>query len=152
MTRPHPDSVRPRGTLPKLAGHAGAGDGVHHLARSAIPRTVAAWPRGLREDQAADYVALSVSTFRREVARGAAPPPVHVTAGRLAWVREDLDAYVDRLAAASERLGAWRSSTAAAAALLDAGRGAINASAARLDALAAEWDAAVGGNGSTPLP
>lgn len=56
------------------------------------------WPRGLREDLAAGYVGLSVSTIRSERARGAFPAPVPLTPGRHVYLREDLDAYLDRKA------------------------------------------------------
>ncbi len=56
------------------------------------------WPRGLREDLAAGYVGLSASTIRAERARGAFPAPVLLTPGRQVYLREDLDAYLDRKA------------------------------------------------------
>ncbi|KAA5609133.1 hypothetical protein F1189_25850 [Rhodovastum atsumiense] len=56
------------------------------------------WPRGLSEDLAAAYVGLSSSTFRREVGAGRAPASVRLTPGRQVWLREDLDAWLDRLA------------------------------------------------------
>jgi predicted DNA-binding transcriptional regulator AlpA len=53
------------------------------------------WPRGLREDMAAAYVGLSVSTIRAERAAGRFPDPVPLTAGRHVYLREDLDSYLD---------------------------------------------------------
>lgn len=57
-----------------------------------------AWPRGLRLDAAAEYVGLSRNTFLREIEAGKAPKPYQITVGRLVWLREDLDAYLDRIA------------------------------------------------------
>jgi predicted DNA-binding transcriptional regulator AlpA len=56
------------------------------------------WPRGMSEYLAASYVGLGVSTFRREWSADRAPRPVQLTPGRQVWLREDLDAYLDRLA------------------------------------------------------
>jgi predicted DNA-binding transcriptional regulator AlpA len=50
-------------------------------------------PRALREDEAAYYVGLSATTFRREVVPAVAP--VRVSPGRIAWLREDLDRWLD---------------------------------------------------------
>lgn len=57
-----------------------------------------AWPRGLRLDAAAEYVGLSRNTFLREVGAGRAPKGHQITTGRLVWLREELDAYLDRIA------------------------------------------------------
>jgi len=54
-------------------------------------------PRALREEDAAYYLSLSPSTFRSEVAVGRIPAPIRLTVGRQAWLRDDLDAYLDRL-------------------------------------------------------
>ena len=54
------------------------------------------WPRGLSVELAAAYVGLSASTFRSVVAPKV--PPVRLTERRLAWLREDLDAWLDRRA------------------------------------------------------
>lgn len=48
-------------------------------------------PEGL----AAAYVGLSTSTFRQVVRPTV--PPVRLTPGRIAWLREDLDAWLDGL-------------------------------------------------------
>lgn len=61
-------------------------------------RPIPAWPRGLREELAAEYVGLSVPTLRREVAAGRAPKPTRLTRGRQVWLRDDLDAWLDRMA------------------------------------------------------
>ncbi|CAM2754926.1 hypothetical protein CFR75_06270 [Komagataeibacter xylinus] len=67
-----------------------------------------AWiPRGLRVEQAALYVGLSVSTFLAQVAPQV--PPVKLTVRRQIWLREDLDRWLDvragRTGAAREELG-----------------------------------------------
>jgi predicted DNA-binding transcriptional regulator AlpA len=51
------------------------------------------WPRALREELAAAYVGLSTSTFRAKVAPEL--KTVHLTEKRRAWLREDLDAWLD---------------------------------------------------------
>lgn len=51
-------------------------------------------PRAMRADLAALYVGLSPSTFRQVVAP--VVPAIRLTAGRVAWLREDLDAWLDR--------------------------------------------------------
>lgn len=53
-------------------------------------------PRGLREEQAAHYVGLSVSSFRSYVV--ADVPPVKITPGRNIWLRDQLDAWLNRRA------------------------------------------------------
>lgn len=52
-------------------------------------------PRALRAEDAAYYVGLSVTTFHQQVAP--AVPAVQLTPGRKAWLREDLDAWLDGL-------------------------------------------------------
>ncbi len=61
-------------------------------------RALPGWPRGLREELAAAYVGLSAGTIRAERARGAFPAAVLLTPGRIVYLREDLDAYLDRKA------------------------------------------------------
>ncbi len=58
-------------------------------------RPLPGWPRGLREEFAAEYVGLSVSTWRAECKAGRAPKPVHITVGRQVWLRDDLDRWLD---------------------------------------------------------
>ncbi len=53
-------------------------------------------PRLLKTEEAARYVGLSVSSFRSEVAPWCRK--LHPVAGRVAWLRDDLDAWIDRLA------------------------------------------------------
>lgn len=68
------------------------------------------WPRGLRSDLAALYVGLSTTTFRKEVAAGRAPQPIHLTEGRLVWLRDQLDSWLDRMgggALPSEEHNPW---------------------------------------------
>lgn len=55
----------------------------------------------MSEPDAAYYVSLSVATLRTEVEAGRAPKPFWLTAGRKAYLRDDLDAYLDRLAGRS---------------------------------------------------
>lgn len=56
------------------------------------------WPRGMREETAAEYVGLSVSSIRAAQARRDFPASVQLTPGRIVYLREDLDAYLDRKA------------------------------------------------------
>ncbi|NVN44487.1 transcriptional regulator [Asaia siamensis] len=53
-------------------------------------------PRLLKTEDAARYVSLSVSAFRTQVAPWCRK--LHPVAGRVAWLRDDLDAWIDRLA------------------------------------------------------
>lgn len=53
------------------------------------------WPRGMREDIAAEYVGLSPATLRSQVAA------TRLTPGRIVYLKEDLDAYLDRKAGRS---------------------------------------------------
>jgi predicted DNA-binding transcriptional regulator AlpA len=55
-------------------------------------------PRGLMPSRAAEYIGVSVGTLRRESEAGRAPRPVRISTQRLVYLREDLDAYLDRLA------------------------------------------------------
>ncbi len=57
------------------------------------------WPRGMRQSLAAAYLGLSEATFRVQVASEV--PPVQLTPGRAVWLRDDLDAYLDRKAGRS---------------------------------------------------
>jgi hypothetical protein len=56
------------------------------------------WPRGMSEGLAAAYVGISVSSLRTEVLAGRAPAAVWITKGRKIWLREDLDAWLNRAA------------------------------------------------------
>jgi predicted DNA-binding transcriptional regulator AlpA len=66
------------------------------------------------EGLAAAYVGMSITTFRNEVAKGRGPKPIRLTTKRIAWLRDDLDGWLDRLAgkvAASEAVDpdeAWK--------------------------------------------
>lgn len=53
------------------------------------------YPRGLREEHAALYVGLGVSSFRTLVTAGDMPGPVWLTRGRKVWLREQLDRWLD---------------------------------------------------------
>lgn len=55
------------------------------------------WPRGMREADAAEYVSLFVSTLRGVVKTGSLKT-VQLTPGRVVYLREDLDSYLDRAA------------------------------------------------------
>ena len=68
------------------------------------------WPRGLSEGLAAAYVGLSQSQFRKFVDQENAPQPVPFPCKRVIWLREDLDAWLDRLAGrtpASAAINPW---------------------------------------------
>lgn len=56
------------------------------------------WPRGLREELAAAYVGLGASTFRAQVDAGEAPRPIRLTTHRQVWLRDHLDAWLERKA------------------------------------------------------
>lgn len=68
------------------------------------------WPRALREPLAAAYVGVSSASFVRHVAP--ALKAVQITPGVRAWLREDLDAFIDEKAgrvAGSEEVNPWHS-------------------------------------------
>ena len=60
--------------------------------------TLPGWPRGMRVDQAAAYCGISRSSLHQLVAAGDAPKPVKLTRGIAVWLKEDLDAWLDRRA------------------------------------------------------
>lgn len=70
-----------------------------------------AWvPRGLRAADAARYVGVSESWWLGEVRAGRAPQGVRLGRAIVVWLREDLDAWVDRQAGrvpASEVVNPW---------------------------------------------
>lgn len=61
-----------------------------------MPRRLPDWPRVLPEQWAAVYVGLSAASFRRGPAKEL--QPVRLSAARKGYLREDLDAWVDRQA------------------------------------------------------
>lgn len=69
-------------------------------------RPLPGWPRGLREDLAAQYVGLSVSSIRTLRGRGDFPAPVSLTRGRLVFLRDQLDAWLDQKAGGRPLAGA----------------------------------------------
>ena len=60
-----------------------------------LPTIIPEWPRGLKCDLAASYVGISEALLRRESAAGRAPPAVKMAPGRIVWLREDLDRWLD---------------------------------------------------------
>lgn len=60
-------------------------------------RPLPGWPRGLREDLAAAYVGISVNGLRAKVEAGEIQPPRRHSSGRIVYLRDSLDAYLDRL-------------------------------------------------------
>lgn len=58
-------------------------------------RPLPGWPRGLREELAAEYVGLSVTSLHALRTRGEFPQPVALTKGRIVFLRDDLDAWLD---------------------------------------------------------
>jgi hypothetical protein len=73
-----------------------------------MARPLPDWPRGLREELAAEYVGLSVSSFRTLVANEVAA--VRLSRGRKVWLREALDAWLDARAgnvAGSQDANPW---------------------------------------------
>ncbi|GAB0113729.1 hypothetical protein AcidC75_12530 [Acidisoma sp. C75] len=74
------------------------GDAMIDEKRARLIANLPAWPRSLGEALAAAYVGLSVSSLRSEVSAGRAPKPIRLTQKRRAWLREDLDAWLDKLA------------------------------------------------------
>lgn len=60
------------------------------------------WPRGLSEQKAADYVGVSVNTFRAEVKAGLWPRPIR-RGRRVIWDLRLIDASFDQLSALADR-------------------------------------------------
>lgn len=70
--------------------------------RAALPN----WPRALRVEMAAAYLGMSEASFRRHVAI----EPVQLAPGITAWLREDLDRWLDARAgrvAGSVEVNPW---------------------------------------------
>ncbi|MBB4267692.1 helix-turn-helix transcriptional regulator [Roseospira visakhapatnamensis] len=90
-------------------------------ARRLAPHELPDWPRSMGLELAAAYVGLSPSKFWGEVNKqgSTAPQPIALTAGRRVWLKEDLDAWLDRAAGRvhDEATGnAWLNSLKAGAA------------------------------------
>lgn len=70
------------------------------------------WPRAMPIATAAEYVGLSASTVRRLCGAGEFPKPVNITDARIAWLKEDLDAWLDMKAGKvrAPALDGWRNS------------------------------------------
>lgn len=60
-------------------------------------RPLPGWPRGMPVDLAAAYIGVSATVLRREADAGRAPKPIRITEGRVIWLLDDLDAWLDRL-------------------------------------------------------
>lgn len=52
----------------------------------------------MREALAAEYIGISALTLRVLRGKRDFPHPVQLTPGRIVWLREDLDAFLDRKA------------------------------------------------------
>ena len=59
------------------------------------------WPRGMPVKLAALYVGMSPSLMLAEAAAGRFPAAQHISAGRIAWDRLDLDSWWDRISGRS---------------------------------------------------
>jgi len=71
-----------------------------------MPDLPPAWPRALRINLAAAYVGLSEATFLRHCTT----KPIQLTPGTKAWLREDLDRWLDERAgrvAGSTEINPW---------------------------------------------
>jgi predicted DNA-binding transcriptional regulator AlpA len=53
------------------------------------------WPRAMTADLAAEYVGLSTTSIQDLRRRKEFPAPVPLTKGRVAWLRETLDKWLD---------------------------------------------------------
>jgi hypothetical protein len=63
------------------------------------------WPRAMPVDAAAEYCGIGTTMLRRD-----GPKPVRIGEKRLVWMKEDLDAWLDRLAGktpASGEINPW---------------------------------------------
>jgi predicted DNA-binding transcriptional regulator AlpA len=92
-----------------------------------MPAALPFWPRGLREELAAQYIGLSVTTFRREWREGRAPRPIQLTVGRQVWLRDELDRWLD-------------------------GKAGVHNDLAPIEALVDEWNAACDVSGRSAVP
>lgn len=81
---------------------------MHTEITSFMPRIErrAAPPAVLRERDAAFYVGLSESQFKREVAAGKLPTPVRLSDRSVGWLVKELDGWLAERAA--ERIGGTR--------------------------------------------
>ena len=66
------------------------------------PAALPTWPRGMRIDVAATYVGISPSLLVAEVRAARFPAAVRLTAGRVVWLKEDIDAWLDAKAGRAE--------------------------------------------------
>lgn len=69
------------------------------LWRMTPPANLPNWPRALRLPLAAAYVGISPTAFTAHVAP--AVKPIHPTPGTVAWLKDDLDRWLDALAGRS---------------------------------------------------
>lgn len=58
----------------------------------ARPDSLPGWPRALSAELAAAYTALSITAL---YSLAGFPAPIHLSPGRVAWLREDLDRWLD---------------------------------------------------------
>tara|TARA_Y100000114_G_C11650242_1_gene273831 strand:- start:240 stop:425 length:186 start_codon:yes stop_codon:yes gene_type:complete len=54
--------------------------------------------RCLKLGDAAKYIGVSISTFKRMVARGEAPAPIRMSKRLVVWDKKQLDSFVERMA------------------------------------------------------
>ena len=93
-----------------------------------VMRSLPDWPRGMPAWMAAEYIGVSPGMLRT-LEDGQQIAATWVSNGRKVYLREELDLFLDR----------------------KAGRIKHSASSARMESIA-EWDAACGDAGGTPLP
>jgi predicted DNA-binding transcriptional regulator AlpA len=67
--------------------------------------TLPAWPAALRAELAAAYLDISTATLARMHAGALLPSPLKFSPGCVAWVREELDAW---LSAGAPNRESWR--------------------------------------------
>ncbi len=77
------------------------------------------WPRGMSPKIAALYVGVSPALLRQESLAKRAPLPVRMGQRRLVYLREDLDAYLNKLAGKNAAAPAEADSSAEWDALLN---------------------------------
>ena len=88
---------------------------------------LATWPRCMKAEIAAAYLGISISLLHAGSRAGRYPKPFHISVGRVVWLKEELDALIDRTA----------------------GRPKSGADASGDPDPAAEWDTALGGDAAT---
>lgn len=69
--------------------------------KGAPAAVIHAWPRGMRPPIAAEYCGISETWLHAAVKRKEFPAPVRLSEGRVIWLKDDLDRWLDEKAGRS---------------------------------------------------